>query len=66
MLVLTRKEGEAIVCTLEDGRTIRFEVAEGGPVRVAIEAPRSVAIARAEILAGGPVGTAWGQHLQNP
>lgn len=66
MLVLTRKEGEAIVLTLEDGRTIRFEVAEGGPVRIAIEAPRSVAIARAEILAGGPVVTGWSQAHAHP
>lgn len=51
MLVLTRKEGEAIICTLEDGREIEITVTEinGNQVRLGIDAEQSINITRDEL-----------------
>ena len=51
MLVLTRKLGEAVVMTDPDGRriVIRVNRVRGDQVRIAIDAPRDVNIAREEL-----------------
>jgi carbon storage regulator len=56
MLTLTRKSGEVIVITLEDGRQIEVVVKEirRNQVRLGIEAPRSCMIHREEQLAEEP------------
>lgn len=55
MLTLTRKEGEAIIITLEDGRQIKIVAKEvcRNQVRIGIVAPRSMTIFREEVLAEG-------------
>jgi carbon storage regulator len=47
MLVLSRKVGEAIV--IEGGIRIRVAEVQGGRVRLAIEAPRTTRVDRAEV-----------------
>ena len=54
MLVLTRKEGEAIA--IGDVITITVVSVKGGQVKLGINAPRDVAVHREEV---------W-QRLQNP
>ena len=54
MLVLTRKEGEAIA--IGDDITITVVSVKGGQVKLGINAPRDVAVHREEV---------W-QRLQNP
>jgi carbon storage regulator len=51
MLMLGRRPGESIVCTLEDSRqiVIYIESVHGNQVRVGIEAPKSIAIDRMEV-----------------
>lgn len=51
MLRLSRRTGETIVCTLEDGRTIMFliEGVQGNQVRLGIDAPKSISIDRYEV-----------------
>jgi carbon storage regulator len=51
MLLLTRRAGEAIVATLEDGRTIEFRIVgiRACQVKVGVEAPKTVVIDREEI-----------------
>jgi carbon storage regulator CsrA len=58
MLVLSRKVGESIHIAGD----IRITVTEvrGGRVRLSIEAPQSVRIARQEILESGPTAPAAG------
>jgi carbon storage regulator len=52
MLVLTRKLGESLVMTTENGEVIRVTLsyAPGNRVKVAIDAPQSVRVQRAELL----------------
>lgn len=50
-LELTRQIGEAF--SLGEGVTVRFLGIQGARVRLGIEAPRSVAVKRAEASAGG-------------
>lgn len=51
MLILTRRSGEQIDITLEDGRRITiFQLGvQGGHVRYGIDAPRTVIVDRGEI-----------------
>lgn len=60
MLVLGRYAGEAVVLDLEDGRRITVMVSRviGGYVRLAFDAPDTVAIVREELLSrpGGERG----------
>jgi carbon storage regulator len=51
MLILTRRTGEVIDVTLEDGRRIALTImgVKGNQVRVGIDAPRTVVVDRAEI-----------------
>ena len=51
MLVLSRREGEAIILETSDGRiTVRLTEYNGQQTRVGIEAPRSVDVVREELL----------------
>ena len=53
MLVLTRMLGEKIQLTLEDGRAIvltLLEIRGRRKARIGIDAPKSVGVARAELL----------------
>jgi len=52
MLTLSRKEGESIVLTLEDGQTItvRLDETNGSQARISIGAPDSVKILREELV----------------
>ncbi|MDX1348383.1 MAG: carbon storage regulator CsrA [Thiomicrorhabdus chilensis] len=54
MLVLTRKEGEAMLI----GDNIRLSViaVKGGQVRIGIEAPKEVAVHREELLSQDSTG----------
>ena len=56
MLVLSRKSGQRIICTLPDGRTMAITVCavRGKYVRLGFEAPQDVNIVREE-LCGRPV-----------
>jgi len=47
MLVLSRRNGESLVLTLDDGREIEVRVVAGGPCRLAVNAPADVAVGRA-------------------
>jgi carbon storage regulator len=47
MLILTRKEGEAIV--IGDGITVRVVGVVGGQVKLGIQAPRDVPVHREEV-----------------
>jgi carbon storage regulator len=47
MLILTRKDGEAIV--IGDNVTIRILGTQGGQVRLGIQAPRDVDVHREEV-----------------
>lgn len=51
MLVLTRRPGEVIDITLEDGRRIEVRTlgVNGNQVRYGIDAPRSITVDRHEI-----------------
>lgn len=50
MLVLSRKPGESVVCTLPSGDEIIFTMLDGSHrTRVGIEAPPSVQIRRGEL-----------------
>ena len=51
MLVLTRRVGESLILSLQDGTTAKIEVTQvnGGQVRIGVEAPRSVGVDREEI-----------------
>ena len=51
MLVLTRSKNESIILTTPVGRVeiVLIDVGRDGKVRLGIEAPRSVAVHRAEI-----------------
>ena len=51
MLALTRREGEAVILTL-DGKTISVELhqIEGNQARIAIDAPAEVKVVREELL----------------
>ena len=51
MLVLTRKLGESISCTLPDGNVIVLTLVEvrGDKARIGIEAPKSVQVLRTEL-----------------
>ena len=52
MLVLSRRENESIVI---DGRvTVRILAVQGGRVRLAIEAPREIAVRRSELPVEAP------------
>lgn len=65
-LVLTRRAGQSVVLTLDpaadpekvlhllmrDGITLSVYDVEGGNVRVSIDAPREISIARSELVAG--------------
>ena len=51
MLVLSRREGEAIILETSDGPiTIRLTEYNGSQTRVGVEAPRSVKVLREELL----------------
>ena len=52
MLVLTRREQEKIVITLEDGRTIEVwpTITQSNQVRLAVDAPRTIRVDREEVL----------------
>jgi carbon storage regulator len=47
MLILTRKDGEAIV--IGDNVTVRILGTQGGQVRLGIQAPRDVDVHREEV-----------------
>ena len=47
MLILTRKDGEAIV--IADNVTVRVLGTQGGQVRLGVEAPRDVVVHREEV-----------------
>lgn len=50
MLVLSRKPGESVVCTLPNGDEIIFTMLDGSHrTRVGIEAPNTVLIRRGEL-----------------
>ncbi|MDI3316791.1 MAG: carbon storage regulator [Bacillota bacterium] len=50
MLIIRRKQGEAILIDLGQGRQVRVVVAESGSaVALGVEAPREVAVWREEI-----------------
>ncbi len=51
MLVLSRREGEGITLTLEDGRKIYIShvAYRQGEVRLGIDAPKTINIARTEV-----------------
>jgi len=53
MLCLTRKIGESIICTLEDGREVRIVLLDvrAGRARLGVEADRDVSVRRAELVA---------------
>ncbi len=57
MLVLSRTIGESFACILDDGTQVKVTVIKmfGGKVRLAIEAPQSVAVWRTEMLADGEI-----------
>jgi carbon storage regulator len=61
MLVLCRKEGEAIVL---DGGGVRVSVlsVEGGKVRLGIEAPREMVVDREEVHHRRGAGTPSGSY----
>ena len=52
MLVLSRKEGEAIILKLPNGEQVRFVLTEylGQQTKVGIDAPENVMIYREELL----------------
>lgn len=51
MLILARREGEAIILKTSDGSiTIRLTEYNGKQTRVGIEAPKSVKVLREELL----------------
>jgi len=52
MLTLSRRIGESIILTLEDGQTItvRLDETKGNQARISIGAPESVKILREELL----------------
>ena len=52
MLTLSRKEGESLILTLEDGQTIEVHLDQirGTQARISIDAPDSVKILREELL----------------
>lgn len=51
MLVLTRREGEAIVINTMDGEIVlSLEQIQGAQAKVGIEAPESVLVLREELL----------------
>ena len=52
MLVLTRKLGESITCTLPDGSVIVLTLVEvrGDKARIGIDAPKSVQVLRTELI----------------
>lgn len=54
MLTLTRKPGESIIITLEDGREIELLVTEirRNQVRLKAYAPKTVQVNRLEVLKG--------------
>jgi carbon storage regulator CsrA len=57
MLVLSRREGEAIILETSDGPiTIRLTEYNGNQTRVGVEAPRSVKVLREELLDDAPDG----------
>ena len=47
MLILTRKDGEAIV--IGDNVTVRVLGTQGGQIRLGVEAPRDVVVHREEV-----------------
>ena len=47
MLILTRKDGEAI--TIGDDITLRVVMVDGTPVRLGIDAPRELPVHREEV-----------------
>jgi carbon storage regulator len=56
MLVLSRREGEAIILETSDGPiTIRLTEYNGSQTRIGVEAPRSVKVLREELLEESPV-----------
>jgi sRNA-binding carbon storage regulator CsrA len=64
-LVVTRRRGETVVLTLEDGRQIYVTLVEtvGARARLRVEAPKSIRVNRAEVeelYGAGPdgIGTA--------
>lgn len=48
MLTVTRKPGERLIITLEDGReiTVVIGTVQGKKVRVSIDAPRTIVVSR--------------------
>ena len=52
MLALTRKEGEKIICTWQDGREVEIVVAaiDGNQVRLGIDADDDINIVREQLL----------------
>ena len=55
MLALSRKIGESLILTLEDGRKIQVQVVDvdGRRVRIGIDAPKSVRVLRGEVCDAG-------------
>ena len=51
MLVLTRREGEAVIIDTPAGEmTVSVELLDGGQVKLGFEAPQAFKIAREELL----------------
>lgn len=51
-LVLSRKVGQSIICTLEDGREVRIVLldVQGRRARLGFESDRHVSVRRAELV----------------